>query len=227
MPVTKKSHASYPHYLQVGSYKFQVVHNFNYLGSDINCNNDISAEIQKRILAANRCFHRLRKHLRSQLTSKNTKILMYKVFIRPVLTYASETWTVSKISEQWLSLLERKVLRCIFGAKQENGTWQERYNYELYETFNKTHVVTYIEVKRLAWAGHLVIMNNDRTLKKMFNTKPDAVRSVGRPKLRWEDGVDQNIRILGVKNWKKVALNRDEWAKLLKKARTNQGLLSQ
>ena len=25
-----------------------------------------------------------------------TKILMYKVFIRPVLTYASETWTVSK-----------------------------------------------------------------------------------------------------------------------------------
>ena len=34
----------------------------------------------------------------------------------------------------------------------------------------------------------------------------------------WEDGVDQDMRILGVKNWKKVALNRDEWAKLLKKA---------
>jgi hypothetical protein len=25
-----------------------------------------------------------------------------------------------------------------------------------------------------------------------------------------------NIRILGIKNWKKVALNRDEWAKFLK-----------
>jgi len=64
------------------------------LGSDVNCNNDINAEIQKRILAANRCFHGLRKHLRSHLTSKNTKILMYKVLIRPVLTYASETWTL-------------------------------------------------------------------------------------------------------------------------------------
>jgi hypothetical protein len=32
------------------------------------------------------------------------------------------------------------------------------------------------------------------------------------------------MRILGVKNWKKVALNRDEWAK---KARAYQGLLSQ
>ena len=63
--------------------------------------------------------------------------------------------------------------------------------------------------------------------KKIFNTKPDGVRSVGRPKLRWEDGVDRDIRILGVKNWKKVALNRDEWAKLLKKARAHQGQSSQ
>ena len=40
MPVTEKSHASYPHYLEVGPYKFQVVHSFTYLGSDVNCNND-------------------------------------------------------------------------------------------------------------------------------------------------------------------------------------------
>jgi hypothetical protein len=70
-------------------------------------------------------------------------------------------------------------------------------------------------------------MNNDRTLKKIFNTKPGGARSVGRPKLGWEDGVDQNMRIPGVKNWKKVALNRDEWTKLLNKARAHQGLSSQ
>jgi hypothetical protein len=35
------------------------------------------------------------------------------------------------------------------------------------------------------------------------------------------------MRILEVKNWKKVALNRDEWAELLKKARANQGLWGQ
>ena len=53
-------------------------------------------------------------------------------------------------------------------------------------------------------------MNNDRTIKKIFNAKPDGVRRVGRPKLRWEDGVDQDMRILEVKNWKSVTLNRDE-----------------
>jgi len=70
------------------------------------------------------------------MTSKNTKILMYKVLIRSVLTYASETWTLSKTNEQRLSLFERKVLPCIFGAKQENGTWWKRYNYEQCEIFN-------------------------------------------------------------------------------------------
>jgi len=45
MPVTKKNHDSYPHHLEVGTYKLQVVHSFTYLGSEVNCNNDISAEI--------------------------------------------------------------------------------------------------------------------------------------------------------------------------------------
>jgi len=194
MPVTKRSHAHYPHHLEVGLYKFEVIHSFTYLGSNINCN-DISEEIQKRILAANRCFHGLRKHLRSHLTLKNTKTLMYKVLIRPVLTYASGTWTLSKINERWLGLFERRVLRCIFGAKQENGIWRKRYNYELYEMFNDSNIVVHIKVKRLAWAGHLMCVSDERTLKKIFNTKPDGTRSVGRPNLRWEDGVAQDTQI--------------------------------
>ena len=76
-------------------------------------------------------------------------------------------------------------------------------------------------------AGHLTRMSNERTLKKIFSTKPDGTRSVGRQTLRWEYGVVQDTRILGVNRWKKAALDRDEWAKLLKKARFHQGLSSQ
>jgi hypothetical protein len=134
---------------------------------------------------------------------------MYKVLIRPVLTHASETWTLSKTKERRLDLFERKVLRCIFRAKQENGTRQKRCNHELYEIFNDSNMVNYVKAKRLAWAGHLVRINDNRILKKIFNSKPDGTRGVGRPKLRWEDGVVQDMRILGVKNWRKAALNRD------------------
>jgi hypothetical protein len=46
-----------------------------------------------------------------------------------------------------------------------------------------------MEVKRLAQAGQVVRVNNDRILKNKFNNKPDGIISEGRPKLRWEDGV--------------------------------------
>jgi hypothetical protein len=39
--------------------------------------------------------------------------------------------------------------------------------------------------------------------------------------------VDQDIRLLGEINWKSLALNREEWKELLKKARALAGLSSQ
>jgi hypothetical protein len=78
------------------------------------------------------------------MTSRITKILLYKVLIRPVLTHASETWTLSKTNERLLSPFESNALRCIFVVKQKNGTWRKRYNYELYEIFNEPNIVNCI-----------------------------------------------------------------------------------
>jgi hypothetical protein len=39
------------------------------------------------------------------------------------------------------------------------------------------------------------------------------------------DSVDHDIRILGETNWRNLALNREEWRKLLKEARAHTGLL--
>jgi hypothetical protein len=99
---------------------------------------------------------------------------MYNVLIRPVFTYSSETWTQSKTNKWWIGLFERKVLRCILGVKQENGTWRRRYNHELYEIFSGSNI-NYIIVKRLAWAGHLVRMNSVRTSKKNKYSTPNQM----------------------------------------------------
>jgi hypothetical protein len=48
-----------------------------------------------------------------------------------------------------------------------------------------------------------------------------------RPKLRWEECVCQDIRVLGVKNWRSVALNREEWQIILRKARAHKELSCQ
>jgi len=52
-------------------------------------------------------------------------------------------------------------------------------------------------------------------------------RQRGRPKLRWEDGVMEDVRKLGERNWSNGARNRDSWQKVLKKALAQKGLLCQ
>jgi hypothetical protein len=52
MPVTKNECANGPVHIEIGSYKFETVCSFAYLGSEVNFKNDISDEIKKRVLAA-------------------------------------------------------------------------------------------------------------------------------------------------------------------------------
>jgi hypothetical protein len=73
---------------------------------------------------------------------------------------------------------------------QENGVWRKRYNHDLYELFNETDI-KHIKVNRLGWTGHVIRMDNNRTVKKVFNTKTIGIRKIGRPKLKWEVDVIQ------------------------------------
>ena len=104
--------------------------------------------------------------------------------------------------------------RCLDVSSELNNkmVYGRRDNHELYKIFNKPNIFNYIKVKRLAWAGHMAHMNKDTILKKIFNTKPEEVRSAGRPNLRREDGVDQDPETPGVNNWKNAALNRDTFS---------------
>jgi hypothetical protein len=137
---------------------------------------------------------------------------MYKTLVRLilVLTQASEARELSSSYERSLGLFERRVLRHIFGAVKDKSTWRTRYKHELCKLFNEPDNTKYIKVNGLSWAGHIIRMENSRTVKKVFDIRPEGTRKFGRPRLRWEDGLIQNIRPLGVKNWNIVAMNRKD-----------------
>jgi hypothetical protein len=69
---------------------------------------------------------------------------MYKVLVRQVLSYASETWPLSRLDERLLSIFEWRILKYIFGPVEENGTWRRRYNHELDKLFNESDIIGYI-----------------------------------------------------------------------------------
>ena len=63
----------------------------------------------------------------------------------------------------------------------------------------------------LAEFGHVIRMNETRFVKKIFGR--------GRLRLRWIDDVEDDLRKLGVKRWRAKALDREEWASILREAK--------
>jgi hypothetical protein len=45
--------------------------------------------------------------------------------------------------------------------------------------------------------------------------------------LRWLDDVENDLRVMKVKRWRKKAQNREEWASVIKKAKVLKGWQSQ
>ena len=63
-------------------------------------------------------------------------------------------------------------------------------------------------------------MADDNNVQKIKRWKPMCKRLIGRPKTRWGDDVLEDIRSMNVRNWKKLAQDRDSWKKTIEQART-------
>jgi hypothetical protein len=44
-------------------------------------------------------------------------------------------------------------------------------------------------------------MSEDRVIRKLYMSKPEG-RSVGRPKTRWLDDVEEDLRIMRISGWR-------------------------
>jgi hypothetical protein len=85
-------------------------------------------------------------------------------------------------------------------------------------------LVTTVRITRLRWAGHIVRMQDNLPCKKITLDKPEGRKRVGRPNLKWIDGVMRDAERLGVRNWKSKAKDRDGWRGLLESAKALRGL---
>jgi hypothetical protein len=72
---------------------------------------------------------------------------IYKTLIRPVVTYGSETWTLTKSDENLLRIFGRKILKKIYWLIQEGYIWGIRNNEELNRVTNGEDIVKFIKPK--------------------------------------------------------------------------------
>ena len=87
------------------------------------------------------------------------------------------------------------------------------------ETILKTYN-TLDKSKRLSWVGHVEKMPDERVVKSIYKWKPHATRPKGRPRLRWDDDVRDDLRKMGVNNWKQKAQERKPRRGIIEQAKT-------
>jgi len=49
-------------------------------------------------------------------------------------------------------------------------------------------------------------------------------RNRGRPRKRWFEDFEEDIQIMGIRGWRKLCKEREEWKKITEKAKTHSGL---
>ena len=63
-----------------------------------------------------------------------------------------------------------------------------------------------------------------RVVKRVFEMTLEGRRKQGRPKTRRKDCVTLDAKSIGERNWMRLAMDRDGWKRLLRKARAHNGL---
>jgi hypothetical protein len=149
---------------------------------------------------------------------------IYKTIIRPVVTYSSETWTLTAKDENNLRIFERHILRKIFGPFNIDNVWRIRNNMEIDQLIEGADIVRCIKAQRIKWLGYIQRMDRARPTMKLLGWKPMGTRPVGRPRQRWQEDVLIDLKKLKVKNWKEIAKDRRTWRDLAEKAKPHEGL---
>jgi hypothetical protein len=69
----------------------------------------VAKEIQARLKAGSRCYYALQAALKSRRISRKVKLNIYKTTLKPIVTYACETWVLTGKDELTILIWERKV----------------------------------------------------------------------------------------------------------------------
>jgi hypothetical protein len=211
--------------LKIHGYSFEQVKEFKYLGVNINEENSMHEEIKIRLMMANKSYYAMKEMFTSKLLLRRTKERLYITYLRPIATYACETWASTKDGEAKLAIFERKILRRIYGPvfNANLGIFERRKNEDLQKLYNKPNICKFLSNKILEWAGHVWRVEGC-LIRKVLDGKLNGKRSIGRPRQRWFDTVKKDLTRVDPTYNINLAVDRMHWRGIVEAALDLNGL---
>jgi len=117
-------------------------------------------------MTGSKFYYANRQLVNSSLISRNSQLQIYRTMVLPVVTYGSESWTLTMEEERALAVFERKILPKIYGPVKENELWRIRGNDELEAIIKGEYIVRFIKCQRIRWLGHTERMQDTAIPKK-------------------------------------------------------------
>jgi hypothetical protein len=120
-----------------------------------------------------------------QFAIQKCKIETYRTIFVSIVSYGSETWSLTLKEEGRL-----RVLRRICGSKKIEVKWEWRklHNEELNDLYSSLNIIRVIKSRIVRWVGHVERMDQRR------GGKPNGMRALGRPRLRLEDNIKMDLK---------------------------------
>jgi hypothetical protein len=76
--------------------------------------------------------------------------------------------------------------------QNKDGSWRIRMNYELNGLIKNADIVRFIKSRRIAWLGHMMRMDENRTPKRILEWKPIG-KKIRRPRKRWIVDIEEDM----------------------------------
>ena len=138
-----------------------------YLGQLMKLEKDHDSEIKRRITIGWKTFGINKDVLKSNLPMC-LKRKVYNACVIPAMTYACETWKLTKRTENLLRVAQRAMERAMLGITirdRKRSTWVRRQT-------GVRDIIQYIKQQKWRWAGHLARRGDNRWSKKTDRLVP-------------------------------------------------------
>lgn len=168
--------------LMVGGQQIERVKKYTYLGTIITENNDYTTEIRVRIEKARANFVKMKKILCSKDLTLALRLRLTKCYVRSVLYYGVESWTLKQEAINRLNAFEMWTYR-----RMLKSSWVDRVtNTEVLRRVGREREVEdTIKGRKLQYFGHVMRGERYSILRLIIQGKIEGKRSIGRRRVSW------------------------------------------